>query len=185
MKLLVASVACLATMTLAACKKSTNPPVVGGPTLADSAEQIIIDGRTLLTNRGVQRGELFSDTIFVFTDQTVFALRKVRATFNTETGAPNGTLRGDRGRYDRRTQILEGFGNVVVTSTDGRRLLSPHLRYAQMRNEISSDSAFTFFRGKDVQQGIGFVSDPNITVFKCLRACRVAADVPLNAFPNP
>lgn len=166
-------------VTAASCRKSAQPPVVGGPSLADSAEQIIFDGHTLLTSRGVQRGEMFADTIFVFRDQTLFVLRRVRATFNTETGAPNGTLRGDRGTYDLRAQILEGFGNVVVTSTDGKRLESNHLKYAQLQNQVSSDSAFTLHRGSDVQRGIGFISDPNITRFQCLRACRVSADVPL------
>lgn len=161
------------------CRESARPPVVGGPTLADSAEQIIFDGHTLLTGRGVQRGEMFADTIFVFNDQTRFVLRRVRANFNTETGAPNGTLKGDRGTYDLRSQILEGFGNVVVTSTDGKRLESNHLRYAQTQNQVSSDSAFTLYRGKDVQRGIGFISDPNITRFQCLRSCKVSADVPL------
>src|SRR5213075_1672044 len=122
---------------------------------------------------------MFADTIFVFNDQTHFILRLVRAIFNTETGAPNGTLKGDHGTYDLRAAILEGYGNVVVTATDGKRLLSNHLKYSQQLNQISSDSAFTFYRGKDVQRGIGFVSDPNVTVFRCLRACSVAADLPL------
>lgn len=177
MKLLLAG-AVLA-VTAASCRKSAQPPVVGGPNLADSAEQIIFDGHTLLTSRGVQRGEMFADTIFVFNDQTRFVLRRVRATFNTEIGAPNGTLKGDRGNYDLRAQVLEGFGNVVVTSTDGKRLESNHLKYAQAIDQVSSDSAFTLHRGNDVQRGIGFVSDPNITRFQCLRSCKVSADVPL------
>src|SRR5688500_12438868 len=82
-------------IALAACRKTSQPPVVGEPSLADSAEQVIFDGSSLMTDRGVKRGELFADTIFVFNDQTRFVLRRVRATFNTETGALNGTLRGD------------------------------------------------------------------------------------------
>ncbi|HJQ21547.1 MAG TPA: LPS export ABC transporter periplasmic protein LptC [Gemmatimonadaceae bacterium] len=168
----------VAAVAAAACSGTGTPPV-SAATLADSAEQIIFDGHALMTNSGVKRGDMFADTIYVFRDQTLFVLRKVRAIFNTETGAPNGTLKGERGTYDLRTQVLEGYGNVVVTSTDGKRLTSNHLKYAQAANQISSDSAFVFYRGKDVQRGIGFVSDPNITVFKCLRACSVAADVPI------
>ena len=159
------------------CEKSPQPPVAAGPSLADSAEQVMFDVRSNLTESGVKRGQMFADTAYVFDDQSRFVMRRLRATFNTETGAPNGTLRGDRGTYDRRAQVLEGFGNVVVTSTDGRRLLSNHLKYAQGSNTISSDSAFTFYRGKDVQKGIGFTTDPNITVFRCLRACRTEGEV--------
>lgn len=176
MKRLVVAIAVIA---LASCGKTTQPPVAGEPSLADSAEQVLFDVRWFLTDHGVKRGETFADTLFVFNDQTKFVMRRVRASFNTTLGAPNGTLKGDRGTYDRRTQILEGFGNVVVTSTDGRRLLSNHLKYAQAANTISSDSAFTFYRGKDVQKGIGFTTDPNITVFRCLRACRTEGDVQL------
>ena len=78
------------------CRDAPRPPVSAEQSLADTAEQIIFQGHTLLTNRGVKRGEMFSDTIYVFNDQSHFVLRRVRATFNTETGAANGTLRGDR-----------------------------------------------------------------------------------------
>ena len=173
-------VAAIAVVAFASCRKSAQPPVVGGPSLADSAEQILFDVHSMLTDHGVKRGDMYADTVYVFNDQTKFVMRRVRATFNTTLGAPNGTLRGDRGTYDLRAQVLEGFGNVVVTSTEGRRLTSNHLKFTQITNMISSDSAFTFFRGKDVQRGIGFISDPNITRFQCMRSCSVSGDVPLN-----
>ena len=177
--------AAVAALSLAGCRKTTKPPVSAVQSLADSAEQIIFQGHSLLTNRGVKRGEMFSDTIFVFRDQTLFALRRVRANFNTEFGAPNGTLKGDRGTYDLRTQTLEGFGNVVVTSTKGERLASPHLKYVQNTNQISSDSAFTLTRPDQVQRGIGFTSDPNLNTFKCMRACGGEALVPLKGLTRP
>ena len=171
--------ATIAVVALDGCRKAAQPPLAGGPSLADSAEQVLFDVHTMLTDHGVKRGDMYADTLYVFNDQTRFVMRQVRATFNTETGAPNGTLRGDRGTYDLRQQVLEGYGNVVVTSTDGKRLESNHLRYAQAQNLVSSDSAFTLLRGQDVQRGIGFTSDPNITRFQCLKACRISADVPL------
>jgi LPS export ABC transporter protein LptC len=167
------------TLAAAGCRKTTNPPVVADVTLADSADQVIFDGRFFVTKAGVNRGEMRADTIFVFNDNSTFALRRVRGTFNTETGAANGTIRGDRGTYDRRIRILDGYGNVVVTSTKGERLTSNHLRYTEARDEISSDSAFTIVRGRDVQRGIGFRSDPNLNDFRCLSACSGSANVPL------
>ena len=83
-----------------------------------------------------------------------------------------------------RTQILEGFGNVVVTSTDGRRLSSNHLKYSQSANRISSDSSYTLVRGNDTQTGIGFISDPNLSEFRCLRACGGSGLVPLGRLPD-
>ena len=100
-------------------------------------------------------------------------LRKVRATFNTTTGAKDGTMTGDRGRYNTQQQILEGFGHVVITTNDGKRLTSPHVRYTQSINEVSSDSAFTMVEadGKQIS-GVGFRADPqlhNVTVLKGAR----------------
>ncbi|HYC52157.1 MAG TPA: LPS export ABC transporter periplasmic protein LptC [Gemmatimonadaceae bacterium] len=177
MKLFVAAV--LLVLAASGCRKTTNPPVAGEVSLADSADQIIFDGRFFVTQSGVNRGEMRADTIFVFNDQSVFVLRKVSGAFTTATGAPNGTIRGDRGTYDRRLRILNGYGNVVVTSTNGERLTSNHLRYSEMKDEISSDSAFTIVRGGDVQRGVRFVSDPNLKDFRCLSACSGSATVPL------
>lgn len=175
----------VAAAAASACRKTTQPPVMAGGSLADSAEQVLFDVHSVMTEHGVKRGDLFADTVFVFNDQTKFVLRRVRGAFTTETGAPNGTMKGERGLYDLRTQTVEGFGNVVVTSTDGKTLSSNHLKYVQATNLVSSDSAFTMRRKADIQRGIGFTSDPNLKVFKCLRACGGEALVPLKALDKP
>ena len=61
----------------------------------------------------------------------------------------------------------------------GRELRTEQLRYDQVRNEISSDSAFTIVRGTDVQRGVKFISDPNLRDFRCLSACSGSANVPI------
>jgi LPS export ABC transporter protein LptC len=161
-----------------ACKDSKQPPVgVGQP--GDSAEQIGFGVRTLLTGNGVQRGELIADTMYVYNDQTKFDFRNARVKFNTELGAPNGTMRADRGLYDTRTSVLEGFGNVVVTTLDGKRLTSPHLKFNQLANEVSSDTSFVLKAGNRDQQGIGFTADPNLTRFRCLKQCGGSAPITL------
>jgi LPS export ABC transporter protein LptC len=132
-----------------------------------------------LTERGVLRGELFADTLYVMNDQTRFDFIKGLVKFNTKTGAPNGEMRADSGRYDQRTQILEGWGNVEVTTTDGRRLRSPHVTYNQLRNELSSDTTFTLSAGDRTARGIGFTADPNFTRYQCRRNCGGSANVVL------
>lgn len=167
------------------CRKTTQPPVVAEATLSDSAEQVLWDIHQFLTENGVKRGDMYADTAFVFNDQTKFVLRNVRGEFTTETGAPNGTMKGDRGTYDLRTHTLEGYGNVRITSTDGKTLTSNHLKYVEATNQVSSDSAFVMRRKTEVQRGIGFTSDPNLKVFKCLRACGGEALVPLKGLDKP
>jgi LPS export ABC transporter protein LptC len=161
-----------------ACTETRGPPVAP-PTDADTAEQTGFGVRTLLTANGVQKGELHADTMYVFNDQTKFDFRNARVKFNTETGAPNGTMKADRGIYDTRTQILEGFGNVVVTTLDGKVLKSPHLKFNQLGNEVTSDTTFELKAGDREQRGIGFTADPNLTHFKCLRMCAGSAPITL------
>ena len=165
-----------------ACQDTKQPPVAAGPTAVDSAEQVLWGVRYLLTAKGIKRGEVFADTLFVYDEQTRFDLRKARVEFSQDNGAPFGTMRADRGRHNLRTQELEGWGDVVVSLVDGRTLKSPHVVYKQFANEISSDTTFEISKGDKVHHGVGFKTDPNFTNFTCLRRCGGAADV---ALPTP
>jgi LPS export ABC transporter protein LptC len=163
----------VAAIAVAGCSSQNTKPVAkGAVSLADSAEQVIFDMRSLLTDKGIQRGELFADSAYIFDDNTRIELRKVRATFNTAIGTKDGTMSGDRGRYDLRQQVLEGFGNVVITTNDGKRLTSPHVRYTQSINEVSSDSAFTLVEPGRTVSGIGFRADPQLNRFQIIKAAR-------------
>ncbi len=157
-------------VAVAACKgQGTTPPVKGGPTMADSADQVMLGVRALLVDQGVQRGEMFADTAYVFEDQTRFDLRRVRATFNTSTGVKDGVMSGDKGRYSTRDGTLEGFGNVVIVTNEGRRLTSPHIKYVQTSNEVSSDTTFTLVEPGRTVTGVGFRADPQLTRITILR----------------
>jgi LPS export ABC transporter protein LptC len=174
-----AALALPALLAAAACGKQGSAPPVTQVSLADSAEQVMQTVRTLLTDRGVQRGELFADSAYVFDNGTRFELRKVRVTFNTVTGTKDGTMAADRGRYNTSQQVLEGYGHVVVTTTSGKRLTSPHLRYSQLANEVSSDSAFTMVEPGRTLSGIGFRSDPQLTNVTVLKAPKGAGSFTL------
>ncbi|MEO8560766.1 MAG: LPS export ABC transporter periplasmic protein LptC [bacterium] len=151
-------------------KKGAAPPVKSGRTMADSADQVMLKVRLLLVDGGVQRGEMFADTAYVFDENTRFELRKVSATFNSTMGAKDGVMSADRGRYSMREQILEGFGNVVIVTNEGKRLTSPHLKYSQGLNEVSSDTNFTLVEPGRNLSGIGFKADPQLTRIQVLRA---------------
>lgn len=152
--------------------KGTAPPVTARATMADSAEQVMVNVRTILTDKGVARGELFADTAYIFDDNTRFELRKVRATFNTSTGVKDGVMSADRGRYSIRQQTLEGFGNVIIVTNDGKRLTAPQLKYIQGLNEVSSDSAFTLIKPGQTLSGVGFKADPQLTRVSIFRGAK-------------
>jgi LPS export ABC transporter protein LptC len=179
-KLVVLTIALL--VAASACRKQGSaPPVARGRTMADSAEQVMLKVRALLTDKGVQRGEMFADTAYVFDDNTRFELRKVTATFNTTTGAKDGVMSADRGRYNQRQQVLEGFGNVVIVTNEGKRLTSPHIKYLQGINEVSSDSAFTLVEPGRTLSGVGFKADPQLTRFQVLSAGRGRGNINIPA----
>ena len=178
----IASLLALAAFTsaaLSACDKSQKTPTVGPASAADSADQIMEHVHITLFVKGLRRGEVFADTAYTFEEQTRFDFRKARSTFNKESGAPDGTMVADRAIYSTRTQILEGFGNVVVTTLDGKKLTSPHLKFNQLANEVSSDTTFALKAGEREQRGIGFTADPNLTHFRCLRMCGGSAPITL------
>ena len=155
----------------AACQGSQQPPVAAGGSVADSADQVFFGAKYLLTSKGIQRGNLTADTAYILEDQTRFDLRKAHAVFTTETGAPQGTMEANKGVYSTRTQILEGWGDVVVKLVDGRTLKSPHVTYNQITHQISSDTTYSINRGADSQTGKGFTSNQTFTTFKCLSNC--------------
>lgn len=130
--------------------------------MADSADQMMFGINTLLTNRGVLNAELDADTAFFFDENTRIELRVVKLTFYTRTGERNSVLTSREGTYNTRQSRMEARGNVVVVSEDGRRLTTEQLRYDQIRNEISSDSAFVLTESGRRLEGIGFTSDPNM-----------------------
>jgi len=156
---------------VAACRDAAQPPVAATPSIADSADQVFFGARFLMTTKGVQRGDLTADTAYVLEDQTRFDLRKPHVVFTTETGAPQGTMDGDRGLYSTRSQTLEGIGHVVVKLVDGRTLQSPHVTYNQITHFISSDTSYTISDQRGSQTGIGFVSDQSFKKFTCLKFC--------------
>ena len=154
----------VAVVMLAGCKKKGSaPPVSSKATLADSAEQVLINTHSVLTKQGVQRGEMFADTVFVFDDNTRFEMRKLRVTFNSATGVKDGVMSADRGRYNVRQQTLEGFGNVIIVTNDGKRLTSPQLKYMQGLNEVSSDTSFTLIEPGKTISGVGLKADPQLS----------------------
>lgn len=165
--------------TLAACSESRGTTVRAGMmTAADSADQILYGVQAPFEVNGVKRGTLYADTMYVLHEMTRFDFTVGHVDFNTEIGAPNGSMKADKGRYDQRTQMLEGWGHVVVKSVDGRDLKSPHIVFNQVKNEVSSDTTFeaTLPDGR-TNTGIGFHSDPNFAHYQCIRACVVSGSV--------
>ena len=169
MKLLMAMALVAISVTVVACDDNKALPSVAHTTAADSADQVMFGTRFNLTDKGLSRAELVSDTAYFFEDNTRVELRKVEVTFYTTTGARDAYLTSKRGTYSTRAGMMVARGNVVIITEEGRRLETPELKYDQTMNEISSDSAFVLTEPGRRLEGVGFRSDPNMQNVQILK----------------
>ena len=156
----------------AACSRSATDAerAARDATVLDSADQVAFGFRTLVTDAGLLRAEVFADTAFFMDQNTRASLRVVHGDFFGATGAKEATLTARVGHLDTRTNVLEAWGDVVVTSVDGRVLKTPMVRYEQKRNQIMSDSAFVLTEpGEKEMSGVGFRTDPNLNSVEVLK----------------
>ncbi len=174
----VASGLAIVTLAGAACpKKGPEMKRAQGSAIPDSADQVAFGVRHVLTNKGVNNGELLADTAFSYEDGSRLEMRRVNLTFFTAQGLKDGVLTSRSGTYNSRLQRLEARGDVVVVREDGKRFTSQQLVFDQVRNQFYSDSAFVLNEPKRQLSGIGFESDPKLNNFRCLRACKGVAPV--------
>lgn len=135
--------------------------------MADTADQVLFGMSYYVTVEGVRRARVEADTAYFYTPTQSAELRVVTVTFFDPQGAETSTLTCREGTYRWRTGDMEGRGDVLVLTTDGKRLETPVLRYYQNRDEVESDSAFRYFKPpSETVLGEGFVSDPN---FRAMR----------------
>jgi LPS export ABC transporter protein LptC len=162
-----------ALLLAAACQKTEAPKTANAAKGIDPlADQVVFGSRTLVTDRGMMRAEVHSDTSLFYDDNTRMEMRVVRAIFFNSSGARDAVLTSRRGRYLTRDNVLEARGDVVIVTVDGRRLTSPMVRFDQRVNQISSDSAFVLTEGDREATGIGFVSDPDMNNIHILKGSR-------------
>jgi LPS export ABC transporter protein LptC len=145
---------------LIACTGAESRTVAEVEQAADSADQLMINLSTVLTDQGVRQAHLEADTAFVYETAGFTELRAIRVTFFTTTGVETSVLTAREGTYNFRTGSMEARGNVVVVRTDGARLTTSVLRFDPSRNEVSTDRPYTYDAPDRHVEGDGFTSDP-------------------------
>ena len=182
---LAVPLALLAAAALGACKRDGASALTARATMPDSADQVMFGLRHQLTNAGIRRAQLLADTAYFYDEGNRIELRKVRTVFFGAAGDSNAVMTGREGTYDVRQQRLDGRGNVVITTVDGRRLASPHLVYDRLSNQVSSDTTFTFDEPGRSLSGIGFRSDPQLRNLQVLRGAKGRAELSGTALSRP
>src|SRR5512133_60491 len=122
--------AALVVIALAACERAKPPKTAAAAGGVDpNADQVVFGSRTLVTEGGLRRAEVFSDTALFYDDNTRMDMRIVRAIFYSSSGAIDATLTSRTGRYLTRDNVLEAKGSVVINTVDGRRLVTEQIKF--------------------------------------------------------
>ena len=130
-------------------------------TQADTADQVLDSVYHVVTSNGMRQSIVEADTAFYYESGKVFELKHLRVTFFNAIGAQTSTLTAREGTYQVALGKMEGRGDVVVRSVDGRSLNTDLLRYDQGLNQLSTDRPFTFSGPTANGAGVGFTSDPD------------------------
>ena len=149
----------LLAMAAAGCGNGANTTAT--ITAADTADQILYTMTHFVTVDGVQRARVKADTAYFFQSSQSAEMRHVTITFYDVNGAETSTMTAREGTYHWRTGDMEGRGDVIVVTTDGRTLKSDVMRYSQQKNKVTSDRPFVFDGPGRHIEGEGFTSDPN------------------------
>jgi LPS export ABC transporter protein LptC len=135
--------------------------------VADSADQRIIRMSTRIFDGGFQRSYVVAETAFVYQARQEMDLRQLRVTFFDEQGKQTSVLTARKGIYTQTNGSLDARGNVVVESTDGKRLRTEHLIYDKGAMLIRSDTSFVYTSPTENLTGDSFKSDlefKNVTI---------------------
>jgi LPS export ABC transporter protein LptC len=169
---------------LGACQEGTKPPISARNPLADSADQIMFGISTFITDKGLLKAQLQADTGYFFDGNSRIEMRNEKTTFFTNTGEQSAILTSKEGTYITARSTMEARKNVLVVTTDGKRLTTEQLHYNQGTNEISSDSSFVMTEPTRELHGIGFVSDPNLINIRVKRVLSGQGPLDLPGHPH-
>lgn len=150
-------------LAIAACSGRRTDPVAQAEAVLDSADQVMFGLKQYMTKEGVRQAYLEADSAYIYENRGHVDLRRIHVTFFSPSGEQTSVLTALGGSYNMRTNLMEARGNVVVVRSDGGRLTTSHLVYDQPRNEVRTDSTYTYVSADRQVTGEGFVSDPTFT----------------------
>jgi LPS export ABC transporter protein LptC len=157
--LLTVAVTCLLVGFAGGC--GTGDETVSERSAGPHPEQQFYDYRLIESKDGVKQWLLESDTMQKFAGEQEVHLVTVRMKFYRD-GAFFSTLIADSGRANLTTKNLFAWGNVEVTTHDGRRLETSELHYDNERGIIHNDVFDRMTQGEDVVTGIGLEATPDL-----------------------
>ena len=144
---------------LSGCGGEQGPDSERGAVVPDQE----IDGFALTQTRdGQKMWVLTANRALVFEDAGRVEMTRLRVDFFNEGGDVRSTLTAREGLLRRRTNDMEAFGNVIVTSEDGTTLATERLTWDERTGKIESDRFVRVVQGRDEFTGVGLEADPDL-----------------------
>jgi LPS export ABC transporter protein LptC len=132
---------------------------------------------TIFSTAGVKTTEIFSDSVINFAEKDSTQAYEVRVNFYDDAGKWTSVLTADSGVIREKSEHLEVFGKVNVTTRDSIRLKTAQLAWDPSRSKIVSDSFVVINKGGDIMRGWGMISDPDLKNITILRSTGEMKDV--------
>jgi len=157
------ALAALATATLSACGNSGIEPRAGQDYPELPADYVLGDITHYMTQDGIRRGVLRSDSAYFFADSARANLKTVHLVLYNESGQEVADLTSRSGQLDQRTNAMTARGNVVLVARDGgQRVETEELHYDPTGHRIWSDVASTIYQNGSRTQTNGFSADDQL-----------------------
>lgn len=124
--------------------------------------------KTFISDSGVTRYKIIADTWLIFGKASEpywyfpdgIYLEKFDTTFNLEA-----SIKADTAHYFQRRSLWQLDGNVDISNMDGVRFETSQLFWDQNKELIYSDSFIKITKGEDINTGIGFRSNQNMSEY--------------------
>lgn len=124
------------------------------------ADYVVLGVKHYLTEDGVRRGTLNSDTAFFYVDSARVDLRKVHLLLYNANGQEAADLTSKTGEMNQRTNAMVARGNVVlVARTTNDRIETQELHYDPNAHRIWSTVQTTRIQNGNRVTGDGFTAD--------------------------
>ena len=147
-----------------ACGSPDESPVIASELVEMNADRVLFSMTHYMTHEGVREGLLEADTAYSGQDSTVISLRNLRLVVYDELGAERAVVTAERGRLDPETRQMFAQGSVVLTVTQGGRIVESEERnYDPDSDRIWSAMPTVSREGNRVVEGTGFDSDTEFT----------------------
>lgn len=149
------------TAVLVGCSGPQQPPTTVA--VADTADQVVYGLAHNVTREGVLRARVEADSAYFYDATQLAELFVLKVVFYSNIGEESSTITANNGTYRWRTGAMEGRGDVVGVTPDGKRLTTSVLQYDPRSDELIGPEDFVFDAPDRHLEGEAFTADPDFS----------------------